>query len=468
MAGRALGRQAQPGLELTGERLNHNVVELALPAVAENLLVSMVFFADTFLIGWLHDTHALAAVGLSGVFMNLMSAVFRAVSVSVTSLVAQLWGARDREQAGRVAAQAVSLAVVLAMVAGLLMWILAPALLQLMGASEATTRLGVVYMRLVLLTSFAGYPISVFGAIMRGSGDTRTPMHITAVMNVWNVIAAAALIFGAGPLPALGVAGAGLATASARLLGGALGFGALLRGWTLIRLDPRQMLRWDGDIVRTMVDLSLPTAGEAVARQAGSLMFMRVVSALGDDALAAHQIAVNVESLSFMPGFAIGVAGTTLVGQSLGAGKPGLAERTVGRVLAFAALIMGAVGAGFALLGPAIAGLFGSTPAVVAAAGSAIRISALEQIPLAIMMPLSGCLRGAGDMKSPMYATVVGVLLFRVPVVYLFALVFGWGLNGVWLGTAVDWAGRTLLLYFLFRRGAWKRAGPAGQGFQGN
>ena len=448
---------ARRGLELNYERLNHNIAELALPSVAENLLVSMVYFSDAFLIGWLRDPHALAAVGLSGTFLQILQAIFQAMAVSATAMVAQYWGADDEERATRVAAQAILLSFLTAVVAGALFWGLAPALLGLMGASDETARQGALYMRLVLLTSFAGYPLSVLGGIMRGAGDTRTPMRITAVMNVWNVIAAAALIFGPGPLPALGIAGAGLATASARLLGGLLAFLVLCQGRTLLQVRPRQLLHYDGSIVRTMVRLSLPTAGEAAVRQGGSLLFMRIVASLGDVALAAHQIAVNIESLSFMPGTGMSVAGTTLVGQSLGAGKSDLAEKSVGRVVAFAVGIMGLVGVGFALFGPAIASLFGATPEVVAAAGAAIRIGALEQVPLAVMMAMSGCLRGAGDMKSPMVATTAGVVLFRVPIVYLFAIIFGWGLNGVWLGTALDFTGRMIVLYLLFRRGAWKK-----------
>jgi len=448
---------ARRGLELTFERLNRNVIELALPSVAENLLVSMVYFSDAFLIGWLRDPHALAAVGLSGTFLQVLQAVFQAIAVSATAMVAQHWGAGHEERASRVAAQAMLLSFVLAVAAAILFWALAPALMGLMGASDETARQAVLYMRLVLLTSFAGYPLSVLGGIMRGAGDTRTPMRITAVMNVWNVIAAAALIFGPGPLPALGIAGAGLATASARLLGGTLAFWVLCQGRTLLQVRPRQLLHYDSSIVRAMVRLSLPTAGEAAIRQTGSLLFMRIVASLGDVALAAHQIAVNIESLSFMPGTGLSVAGTTLVGQSLGAGKSDLAERSVMRVVTLAVAIMGMVGLAFALFGPAIASLFGSTPEVVAAAGAAIRIGALEQVPLAVMMAMSGCLRGAGDMKSPMLATTAGVVLFRVPIVYLFALVLGWGLNGVWLGTALDFTGRMIVLYLLFRRGAWKR-----------
>jgi Na+-driven multidrug efflux pump len=123
----------------------------------------------------------------------------------------------------------------------------------------------------------------------------------------------------------------------------------------------------------------------------------------------------------------------------------------------FSLAVMGALGVVFALFGPSLAAAFGSTPEVLSMAGSAVRIGALEQLPIAVLMVISGSLRGAGDMRTPVYATLAGTLLFRVPMVYLFAIVFGWGLNGVWLGTAAEWTARAALIYLLFRRGAWKK-----------
>jgi Na+-driven multidrug efflux pump len=117
---------------------------------------------------------------------------------------------------------------------------------------------------------------------------------------------------------------------------------------------------------------------------------------------------------------------------------------------------MGGVGILFALFGRQIASLFGSTPEVLDLAGQAVRIAALEQPTLAAQFVLAGSLRGAGDTRSPLYVSLVGVLFFRVPVVYLLAIVLGWGLAGVWLGTALDWAARAATSYFLFRRGGWK------------
>jgi putative MATE family efflux protein len=448
---------AAPALVLTREDISRNIVKLALPAVGENLLVTMVFLTDTLLIGWLKDPAALAAVSLGGLFLNIANQLFSAVSVSATALVAHAWGAKDYERARRIAAQAIVVAVLFAAVAIALMWPLATSMLILMGTSQRATALGAQYMRIVLMTSLLGFPMVVLNGIMRGSGDTRTPMVITFIMNVYNVLAAIALIFGPGSLPALGLPGAAWATASARLLGGALAIYLVMSGRRFLKVHWRDLLHWDRPLIGEMLRLSLPAGGESAILRLGFTLFMRIVSALGEAPLAAHQIAVNVESLSYMPGYGLSVASTTLVGQSLGAKKPELAEASIRGTMRISLVVMGTVGVIFALFGPALAAAFGSTQEVLALAGSAVRIGALEQLPVAVQMVIAGSLRGAGDTRTPMYATLLGTLLFRVPVVYLFAVVWGWGLNGVWLATALDWTARATLLYFLFRRGAWKR-----------
>jgi putative MATE family efflux protein len=270
-------------------------------------------------------------------------------------------------------------------------------------------------------------------------------MYITLVMNVWNVIAAYVLIFGVGSFQGMGVAGAGVATASARLIGSLLAFYCLFAGKALIRILPRDLFRWHRDLALTLVRLSLPTTGEAFLTRTGSTLFMRIISALGSESLAAHQIAVSVESLSFMPGWGLATAAATLTGQCLGAKKPDLAEKAIRHTLRLSLIVMNIIGVLFAIWGRQIVTVFGSTPDVLDLAGVAVRIAALEQASISIVMVLNGTLRGAGDTRTPMLVTLFGVLFFRVAVVYLFAIVLGWGLAGVWLGTAVDWAGRSVL-----------------------
>jgi len=454
---RSAGRQGgAPTLVLTRENLPRNIAALALPAVSENLLVTLVYLVDTLLIGWLKDPAALAAVSLGGLFLNAADQLFTAISIAATATVAHAWGAGEHERARHIAAQAILLSLIFAAVAMAILWPSANGLLAIMGASPRAIALGSSYMRTILLTSLLGFPMLVLNGIMRGSGDTRTPMVITSLVNVWNALVAAVLVSGVGPLPSLGLVGVAWATATARLLGGILALALVLSGKRFLKIRWREIFRWDGQGLAQMVRLSLPMAGESIVTRLGFILFMRIVSALGETPLAAHQIAVNVESLSFMPGQGLSIAATTLVGQSLGANDPELADESVRASLRLSLLLMGAVGVVFALWGSPIASLFGSTPEVLALAGSAIRIGALEQLPIAIWMVTSGSLRGAGDTRAPMYGTLAGTLLFRVPAVYLFAVVLGWGLNGVWLGTAVDWTARAMLVYVLFRRGDWK------------
>jgi putative MATE family efflux protein len=296
----------------------------------------------------------------------------------------------------------------------------------------------------------------VANGIMRGAGDTRTPMWNTLIMNVWNVVVSFVLIFGVAGLPALGIEGAAWGTSTARMMGGVLAVGALLRGRSPIRLDWRALFQWNGRIVQRILALAVPTAIEGSVAQSGYLLFTRMVASLGTATLAAHQIALRVESLSYMPSWGLAVAATTLVGQSLGARDPKLAEDAVKRTLVFSLIFNGLLGAVFVFFARPIVSVFGSTPEILLLAAGALVIAAAELPGLGIEMILAGGLRGAGDTRTPMIVTLVGVLLFRLSLVYLLAIQWGWGLAGVWWGTAIDWTMRALLLWIFFVRGRWK------------
>jgi putative MATE family efflux protein len=443
-------------LRVHPEGLNRVIFALAIPAIVENLLTTIVLFANTIFIGWLHDDAALAAVGLSNRFLWIANGLFRAVAVATTAMVAHFLGKKDVETAKRTAAQSLSVGVLAAMVATVIGIPLSDYLLMFMGAESEVVRLGGLYMKIILATSVLSFPMFVAGGVMRGAGDTRTPMVISLATNVWNVVVGYLLIFGPGPLRELGLVGAALATSTARALGGCLALGVLFTGRTVLRVKPRRLLSWDGHLARRIVHLALPNAGEQAVGRLGSILFMRILTALGTVALAAHQVAEQVESLSFMAGSGFTVVATTLVGQSLGASREDMAELSIRRTLMFACGVMGAMAACFALFGQQMVVIFGASPEVLNLAGRALQIGALEQVPLAIHMVLAGGLQGAGDTRTPMYVTMFGVLFFRVAVVYLFAITLGWGLAGVWLGTSVDWIGRAALMVMLFRRGRWK------------
>jgi putative MATE family efflux protein len=449
-------RQPQT-IDLRPERLNRTILSLAVPSVTESLLSTLVYLVDTALISRLDDPVALAAVGFSSTLMWAADGLFQAMSVSAAAMVARFWGRHEFERAREVAGQGLILSAVVAL---LLMGALIPlagAFLSTMGAERAVVESGTRYLRILLATSAVSFPLSVTNSIMRATGDTRKPMYITGLMNVVNVFASYVLIFGAGSMPRLGLRGAALATSAARTLGGGIGLAVLFSSHTPIRLQLEHLRRMDVHLIGRIVRIATPNIGETVVSRLGFMLFTRILATLGTVAVAAHQVALRVESLAYMPAWGLATATAALVGQALGAQKQDVAETGIRRALLAGNGIMALLGGVLSAGAPIITGWFGvRDPVMLTMASTAIRVSALELFGLCSLMILGGCLRGAGDTRTPMIVTMVGTFLFRVPLTYLSAVVLEGGLRGVWLATAVDWSMRALIMFALYRRGAWK------------
>ncbi|MFZ5918152.1 MAG: MATE family efflux transporter [Chloroflexota bacterium] len=445
-------------LDLHIESLTRTILKLAVPSVLESMLSTVVYLVDSVLIGRLNDAVALATVGLSSTLMWATEGLFQAISFGALAMVARFWGQKDFEAARRVAGQALILSVLAAVAVMALLIPSSKLFFIIMGGESEVIRLGGAYITILLAASPASFCLSVANSILRATGDTRKPMVITGLMNLWNVALAYTLIFGLGPIPAMGLRGAAWATSSAWVLGSIVALGVLFSSRTPIHLRWRHLWRWEPGLIGRIVRLSLPSVGETVISRFGFLLFMRIISALGTVALAAHQLALSVESLAYMPGWGLAIAAAALVGQALGAEKHDVAEKGIQRTLLMGNGAMLLIGLAFVAFGPAIVGFYGVTQVqLVSMATLAVRISALELFGLCSLMILSGCLRGAGDTRTPMVVTLAGTLLFRVPTTYLFAVVLDGGLKGVWLATAVDWSMRALIMLFLYMRGDWKR-----------
>jgi putative MATE family efflux protein len=284
----------------------------------------------------------------------------------------------------------------------------------------------------------------------------RWPMLITATMNVINVLVSVALAFGWGPIPRMGMSGVALGTVVARSIGAVLSLAVLVSVRRGIGLVAGNILNLQGKAFSRLWHLGYPAMLDRTLHSVSSLIFIRIVAMLGTTALAAHNIALHVESVAFMPAVGVGAAVAAIVGQSIGARMSHIAELTVKRSLLCSSVFMAALGTIFVVFAPWGVHAFGATPGVLRLAGIALQISALELPFLAFSIILSASLRGAGDTRSPLYVTAVCLVVFRLGGVYLIAIIFGLGLPGVWLATALDWACRSLGLWLFFRRGVWK------------
>ncbi|MDQ7794770.1 MAG: MATE family efflux transporter [bacterium] len=437
---------------ITGGPLRRRVVALAWPAVGEQLLQMALGFVDMILVGRI-GAAAITAVGLSDQLVMLIMVGFAALNVGTTALVARHYGAREHTEACEAGRQALLVTAGLGLLLGAGAFGFAVPALSLMGAEPQVLARGAPYFRLMCV-SVPFLALSVVGnAIMRGAGDTRTPLWIAGVANAFHVVAAVVLIFGYLGLPRLEVTGAGIATMLSRVLAAGLTLWILATGRTRIRLSLRRPAGRP-DTLRRLLRVGLPAAGEQLLMRLGMTGYARIVAGLGTAAYAAHRVALNAESLSFTPGFGFALAATTLVGQGLGARQPRVAEAAGYQTLRYAATLMSVLGAFFFLFSRPLVLVFTSDPEVVAMASVCLKIVGLAQPALASCMVMAGALRGAGDTRWTLAITVTGIWLVRIPLALLFTSRLG--LTGAWVAMTVDLAVRGTLMYLRYRGGNWR------------
>jgi len=442
-------------MELTKKNLNRNIIRLALPVALENVLHMAVFIVDLIMVGRL-GTVPVAAVGLAGALGFIIAMIFTALNVGTTALVARDFGAKQKDEARKVAGQSLLITLVFGITVSPFIFYFADNILVLMSAEENVVSLGSQYLKIVLSFFIFRLIILTGSSIFRGAGDTKTPMLITLVMNCVNILFNWLLIFGIWIFPRMEVAGAAWATSIAYTIGASLIFYRLFSRKSILTISFKHIVDINISIIKRVLRISLPATIDASLTQMGYLFFIKIVTMLGTVSLAAHQIAIRIEALSFMPGFALGVATTTIVGQSLGANKPDLARLSMRKNCQIALALMGFFAFIFLVFAKPMANIFHPEQDVLALSAYCVMIAALEQPALAIYIVYAGGLRGAGDTFSPMIVTIVGTLCIHLPVAYVFGIVLEWGLAGIWFGAALDWIVRAIAVYILFRKGRWR------------
>jgi len=455
------GLQASPAAAwrrvLDPDGLNNQVLHLAWPAIAEQLLQTMLSITTMIMLGRL-GTEAIASVGVANQFIFLMMPIWGSVSVGTVALVARRVGAGDWAEASRVAKQSVLLGLLLGLGLGVISIFLAKPLVQLIGAPAELVEPAALVLRIT--GGLAVLPVVMFimGGALRGAGDTRTPMYITASINVLNLAVAYVLIFGvAGVVPALGIAGAAWASVVAR----AVGFLALLvllfRGRSGLRIAWRTSWRIDRQLLGSLLNISLPAAAEQFLVTFGMMLMSIMVVRMGTAPYAAHQVAMQIEAISVMPCFGFAVAASTLIGQHLGAGKPQRAEASGWAAVRMGIFWTSLMGLAFFLFSPAMVRVFSTDATVVFWGALCLRIIAAGEPVQAFGFITAGGLRGAGDTRWTLRATLAGMWFFRLPLSYLLAYPVGWGVAGVWVAMFADHLVRDALLLRRYLSGKWKK-----------
>lgn len=412
--------------------IRRDVLRLSLPVLLSSLFQRLVGIIDIFLTGGL-GAAAVAATGLGQLLMFTTMTVFWGLSTGVTVVIAHLWGAGRREDAGRAAFVACLACLAMTALCSLAGSTWGANIAGLMGAAPDVQLFASEYIRLVFLWMIWTTGLNVLSAIMHGTGDTRTPMEAIILVNILHVLLAWPLIYGKFGMPPLGVKGAAIAINSSEFVG----FVYLLV--QALRKKYISFSRPDFQIFSRIWRTGWPVALERVAQQSGQLFYSSFIITYGTSAYAAHQIGLSIESLSFMPGAGMGIAAATLMGQALGAGKIRRARISHKEALRLAVGIMTVMALVFFFVPHFLIGLFTQDPDVIEKGCVFLKLVAFAQVPLAISFVYAGSLRGTGDTFYVFIVTLVAMWGIRVALSWAATSWLHLSLYAVWGVFLIDW-----------------------------
>lgn len=431
--------------------LRSTIMRTALPAMLEMILYMLIGIVDVAVVGRLGAV-PLAAVSLGAEIFFEIILFLGAMGIGSAVLTAQARGAGKIHEAEQIAGQTVLLGVLMGSISGILGFFGADFIVGLFKVEPMVHALAVRYVEITFTIAPLAVLYVMLSSLYRGWGRTDIPMYVAVVVNIINCVGCYVLVYGKLGLPALGVAGSALATAIAHMVGCLIIFTILVRGGGGLKLHWETVKRLQRQVLKKIFSLGTPSFMEQFFNNLSIMIAVYLIVFTGTVSYAAHQVGVIVESISYMPGFGIAIAATTLVGQSVGArDKERLLQSTRGTI-EFGLLFMGFFALLFALVPFQIAGLFTKDANITAIAGVLIRIAALEQLTIALSMVLGGILKGSGDTRTPMVITVLATWVYRIPMLYLVIVVLEQPIQIAWLVFISDWLLRSIAFYLAYRR----------------
>ncbi|TDI14284.1 MAG: MATE family efflux transporter [Acidobacteria bacterium] len=430
------------------------ILLLSIPMVLEMSMQSLFGVVDVFFVGRL-GADAVAVVGLTDSLLMLIFAVGIGLGMGTTAMVARRIGEGSPERASQTAVQALGVGVAISLPIGLLGVLFAGDLLRLVGASEALTAGGARFTAIILGGNVTVMLLFLINAVFRGAGEPALAMRALWIANIINMLLDPVLIFGLGPIPALGLEGAAIATTVGRGLGVvyqlwrlAGGRGRIVVGRAQLVLVPAVMLR--------LLRVSGIGILQFLISTASFLGMVRIVALFGETAVAGYTIAVRVIVFVLLPAWGVGNAAATLVGQNLGAGDASRAERAVW-ITGFSNMVfLGAVAVGFVLFPGLLVSPFSSDPEVLRVAADCLRIVSFSYIFWAFGMVTVMAFNGAGDTATPTWINLFVFWVLQIPLAYWLSVSLDLGPRGVFIAIAVSQTALAVVGVSVFRLGRWK------------
>jgi putative MATE family efflux protein len=450
-------RGTHPNYDYTEGSIGRAILLLSVPMVLEMLMESVFVVCDVFFVGRL-GKEAVATVGFTESLLTLVYTLAIGLSIGTAAMVARRTGEHDAEGAAHTAAQSLALGLGASLVIGVLGVVFAPRLLTLMGAEAVVVERGSNFTRVMLGCNASVVMLFLINAVFRGAGDAAVAMRVLWLANAINIVLGPCLIFGLGPFPELGVTGAAVATSIGRGTGALFAFSKLLRAGGRVQLR-RRHLRLDTEVMMRLVRLSATATFQVFIGMASWIGLMLILAGFGSAAVAGNTIGLRVIMFALLPSWGMSNAAATLVGQSLGAGKPERAERAVWRASFYNMIFLGSIGLLFFVFADPIVGVFtqaAAGPEVHAYGTDCLRIVSSGFLFYAYGMVITQSFNGAGDTRTPTILNIFVFWVWEIPLAYTLAFVFKMGPHGVWLAVTIAFSTLAVAGALLFRRGRWK------------
>lgn len=431
------------------------ILSLALPVMGTQIANTMVQLIDTMFIGRI-DALSLGAVALTGTLIWNIQMISEGFATGLTATIARRIGEKKPKLASEFLRTGLLSTLIVSFIFLPLVYFGSDRLFSIINMPSELFNLGNSYFKMFMIFLPSIYGLTAIQAAFNASGETKTTMKVSLLMNVINIILDWALIFGHLGLPAMGIAGAALASGISFTAGFLiLLFISFFREWSPLH----GKVLYSVNHFKLIVKIGFPSLISNMAMGISQMAVMVLaVTPLGSLSLGAFNIVMKLASVSFMPGFGFAIAASTSTGQSLGEGNPGKARSMTLLAAFYCAFVMAVISLTYFLIPDLMISLFTEDEVILGMTRKALRVYALFAVFLAPAMVFGGTIRGAGDTTFAMIVMLISRFALRLPAAWILGILMGGGLTGVWFAMCLDFLVRGIVMWFRFKSGKWERA----------
>jgi putative MATE family efflux protein len=430
------------------------ILMLAVPMVLEMCMESLFGIVDIFWVARL-GAAATAAVGLTESVESLVYGVAMGLAMATSAMVARRTGEKDLPGAAQAAGQGITLALAVSLAVGIPGSIFARQILMVMGAHPDVVATGAGFTRIIQASSPIIMLLFVINAIFRGAGDAAVAMRVLWFANGLNIVLDPICIFGLGPIPAMGVQGAAVATTIGRSAGVCLQLYLLASSRSRIHVLPQHLIP-EAVVMGRLVRVSLNGMMQTLIPTASWAMLVRIIAVSGSAALAGYTIAIRIVIFTLLPAWGLSNAAATMVGQNLGAKRPERAEAAVWLTGRYNMAFLGGLGLLFVLFPAPLVSLFTNDPEVSRFAEACLRTISYGYLFYANGMVLVQAFNGAGDTATPTWINLGCYWAFQIPLAWTLAMPLALGAKGAFWAVPAAESLLAAVAILLFRKGRWK------------